>query len=102
MTTVSANTPPQELVDEVLTTVRELVGEVLGEESLDEIEVTMQTSFADDLQLESIEFVALSEQLLERYGDRVDFVSWMGEMELDDIVQLTVGELVSFVASCLT
>lgn len=102
MTTVSANTPPQELVDEVLTTVRELVGEVLGEESLDEIEVTMQTSFADDLQLESIEFVALSEQLLERYGDRVDFVSWMGEMELDDIVQLTVGELVNFVASCLT
>jgi acyl carrier protein len=41
--------------------------------------------------------VALSERLMARYGNDVDFVGWMAGMELDEIIALTVGDLVVFV-----
>jgi acyl carrier protein len=38
---------------------------------------------------------------LERYGSQVDFVAWVAEMDLDEIIALTVGELVDFIVTSL-
>lgn len=83
----------------------EVVGilvEVIGEDFLLDVEVTADTSFNDDLAVESIEFVALAERLREHYGDRVDFVAFVGELELEEIVTMTVGQLVTHIQSCLS
>jgi len=60
----------------------------------------MTSSFNRDLELESIEFVALAEKLQQHYGAKVDFVAWISTKELDQIIALTVGELVEFILSC--
>jgi len=83
----------------VLADLERILVDVIGEDLLLDGPLTMETSFDEDLQLESIEFVALSEKLLETYGEQVDFVSWLAEMELDEIIALTVGQLVAFVAA---
>jgi acyl carrier protein len=85
----------------VLATVLELVGEIIGQEYLEDIDVSMESTITEDLELESIEFVALAEKLRQRYGDRVDFVDWIAAMDLDQIIQLTMGQLVEFIVSCL-
>jgi acyl carrier protein len=85
--------------EEVLAEVRTLLVDVIGDDFLLDTEIELDTSFNEDLELESIEFVALSERLLERYGAQVDFVAWMAEMDLDEIIALTVGELVDFIVS---
>ena len=82
----------------VLADLERMLIEVIGDDLLLDGPLTMETSFDQDLQLESIEFVALSEKLLGTYGEQVDFVGWLAEMELDDIIALTVGQLVGFVA----
>lgn len=88
--------------EQVLAAVTEMLTTVIGEDELLMVdEVTMDTSFNDDLELESIEFVALAEELTNRYGEQVDFVGWIADMELDALVTMTVGELVEFVAGCL-
>lgn len=88
--------------DQVLAELTEMIGEVIGEDELLVVdEITLETSFNDDLELESIEFVALAELLMERYGERVDFVAWIAEKELDAIIAMTVGELVAFIVACL-
>jgi acyl carrier protein len=86
--------------DEILTTVQAALVEVAGDELLIAGPITMTTSFNGDLELESIEFVALAEKLQQRYGERVDFVGWISAKELDQLIALTVGELVEFIASC--
>ena len=86
--------------DEILKTVEQLIGEVAGEEILLAAPITMETSFNADLELESIEFVALAEKLQTRYGSNVDFVGWISQKSLDEIIALTVGQLVEFIASC--
>ncbi len=85
----------------VLATVARILVEVIGEEWADETPIELDTSFADDLELESIEFVALAERLQEHYGAQVDFVGWLSDKELDEIIALEVGDLVDFIVAKL-
>jgi acyl carrier protein len=92
---VTVETRPQ-----IMATVERLLVEVAGDELLIAGPIAMATSFNADLELESIEFVALAEKLQLHYGTGVDFVGWISKKELDQIIALTVGELVEFIESC--
>ncbi len=93
MTTVDRGT--------VLEDVAAMIAEVIGEdELLFEGPIALDTSFNEDLELESIEIVALAELVQTRYGDAVDFAGWISAMELDAIIALSVGDLVEFIVSC--
>jgi len=81
----------------VLDTIRRLVAETVGED----VEVARSTSFADDVELESGELVSLARRLRETYGPDVDVPAWFGELDVDDLVALTAGEVTDFVVWCL-
>ncbi len=81
-------------------TVSGFIIEVVGDELELEGPITEQTSFNKDLELESIEFVALAEMLQDHYGEELNFVDWLSDKELDEIISLTVGNLVEFVITC--
>ena len=87
--------------DEVLSQVAETIRQVVGEDWILDENIEPTTSFGDDLELESIEFVALAEALQEIYGDRLDFVNWLSTKDLDAIIELTVGDVVEFILACL-
>jgi acyl carrier protein len=87
--------------DAVLGEVRTLLVDVIGEDYLLDVEIERETLFHDDLEIESIEFVALAERLLDRYGERVDFVGWLADKELDEIIGMTVGDLVDFITGAI-
>ena len=88
------------MTEDILRVVEKLVVEIAGDDLLLTGPITLDTSFNADLELESIEFVALAEKLQAHYGREVDFVGWISKKELDQIITLTVGELVEFIASC--
>jgi acyl carrier protein len=90
------------LTAQVLDEVRGVLADVIGEDYVSELDVEMETAFRADLDIESIEFVAMGEILRERYGDRIDFVEWLTTLELDDIIALTVGELVDHIVDKLS
>jgi acyl carrier protein len=91
-----------DLADQVLEQVRDVLSDVIGEDYVSELDIEMETAFRADLDIESIEFVAMGEALREVYGDRIDFVEWLTTMELDDIIALTVGELVDHIVEKLS
>jgi acyl carrier protein len=84
---------------EILSEVSGFLQQVIGEQWVSEIEIGMNTTFSTDLELESIEFVSLAEKLQERYGDAIDFPGWFSTMELDDLINLSVGRLVEHIAA---
>jgi len=84
---------------DVLEVVRDMLVDVIGPEYLIDLDVGLATSFDQDLELESLEFVALAERLLQHYGGQVDFVAWLATMELDEIIGLAVGDLVAFIVA---
>lgn len=77
------------IVDEIT----DMLVSVVGEELLIVGEIGPATTFNDDLALESIEFVALAELLQERYGASVDFLGFLAEKDIDQILAMSVGEL---------
>jgi acyl carrier protein len=81
----------------VLDEIVELLAEVLGEEFVADVQVDLETSFSDDLALESIEFVELSEKLQERYGEQVNLAAFITDMDIDEIMAMTVGQLVGYI-----
>jgi acyl carrier protein len=85
------------MMSSVLDEVTGILADVLGEEFLAGTEITPGTSFSDDLALESIEFVQLSEKLQEHYGERVNLVAFIGDMDIDAIMAMTVGQLVGYI-----
>jgi acyl carrier protein len=87
----------------ILDDVAEVLHEIVGEEYALDLEIGMDTTFEADLELESIEFVALAEQIGERYGARVGmgFVQFLSEKDVDAIIALTVGDVVSHVTASL-
>jgi len=89
-------------MSDVLDEVVRILTEVVGEDFLLDVEITPDTTFSDDLALESIELVALAEKLQDRYGGRVNFVSFIGGMDIDDIMAITVGQLVGYVETQTT
>jgi acyl carrier protein len=87
--------------DQTLAEIRAMLTEIIGDEYALGLDIDMDTSFDADLELESIEFVKLSAMLTERYGDRVDLVAFLATKELDEIIEMTVGEVVTYIAGHL-
>jgi acyl carrier protein len=85
--------------ESVLEDVRTILAEVIGEDYVAEIDIGPETLFYADLEIESIEFVALGERLQDRYGDRIDFPAWIATMEVDDIIDMSVGRLVDHIVA---
>ena len=84
---------------EVLDVVRRLITETIGEEYLLDLEIGMDTSFEDDLEMESIEFVKFGAKLTEHYGGAVDFAGFLADKDLDEIIEMRVGTVVEYVLS---
>jgi acyl carrier protein len=87
--------------DAVLADLRRMIIEVIGEDYITDTEIDLDTSFYEDLEIESIEFVALGEALQAHYGDRVDFAAWIATLEVDDIITMTVGGLTDHIVAAL-
>ena len=87
--------------DQILADVRLMLVEIIGPEYALGLDIDMATSFDADLELESIEFVRLAARLAEHYGDRVDFVAFLADKTLNEIVDMTVGDVVTYIVDCL-
>jgi len=88
-------------MNSVLDEITVILADVLGEEFLLDTELTAETSFSDDLALESIEFVALSEKLQERYGARVNLAAFIADLDINEIMAMTVGQLADYIEAQL-
>ena len=88
--------------DQILAEVRAMLIEIIGAEYALSLDIGMETSFDADLELESIEFVKLAAMLTEHYGDRIDFVGFLADKGLNEIIDMTVGEVVTYIADRLT
>jgi acyl carrier protein len=85
--------------ESILVEISGMLGKILDDYGLDGVEITMSTTFHDDLELESIDLVTLAGRIQEHYGEQVNLAEYLAEKDLEDVIGLRVGELVDYVAS---
>jgi acyl carrier protein len=83
---------------QVLEEVAASLREIIGENYVFDLEITPGARFYEDLEMESIEFVDLAGRIRKRYGDQVDFVSFLASCRPEEI---RVGDVVSYIVNSL-
>ncbi|MCK5880722.1 MAG: hypothetical protein KAG18_02535 [Sinobacterium sp.] len=89
---------PEELLEQVIT----IIKTAINEEWVEDFDMDKETSISEDLELESIEFISIAEKLQKHFGDKVNFIEWLGTKELSEIIDLTVGDIVDYVSTCFS
>ncbi len=62
--------------------------------------ITPGARLEGDLRMESIELAALAEALHQRYGDPVDLEAFCAGLEIDQLIELTVADVLEYLAAC--
>ena len=58
------------------------------------------TRLEGDLGLDSVDLAALGAVLRDRYGTAVDLVAYVAGLNIDEIIELTVGDVTGYVNRC--
>ncbi|WP_394617229.1 acyl carrier protein [Lentzea sp. JNUCC 0626] len=86
---------------EVLEDIATMVTDLLDQYGLDDVEITADSRFHDDLGLESIDLVSLGAMIADRYGEHVNLAEFLADLKMDRVIGLRLGLLVDFVVSSL-
>ncbi|MCX2479470.1 acyl carrier protein [Pedobacter sp. MC2016-15] len=86
--------------EEIFNLLKQFITEVIGEEFAEEMDISMESSFNKDLEMDSIEIVAFSEKIKAHFGDKIDFTGWLSDMDIDQLIALKLGMIVKFIETC--
>ena len=94
------NTTAQLNHEELFTLLKGFITEVIGEEFVEEMDITPESSFTKDLEMDSIEIVAFSEKIKAHFGDQIDFTGWLSSMDLDELINLDLRMIINYIYEC--
>jgi acyl carrier protein len=78
-----------------------VIREAVAEDWIQDFEIGADTSFNDDLELESIEFVTIAAGLQRHFGEQVNLIGWLSTKAFDELIALRVGNIAEFVSNSL-
>jgi acyl carrier protein len=78
-----------------------VIRKAVAEDWIQEFEIGANTSFNDDLDLESVEFVTIAAGLQQHFGEQIDLIGWLSTKSFDDLIALRVGNIAEFVSNSL-
>jgi acyl carrier protein len=87
-----------ESYQEIESTILAMVREVIGEEMADLLDLTATSTFAGDLEMDSIQVVAIAQKVQERYGGQFDLMDWLTHQSMRKLLKLNTAELATVIA----
>lgn len=91
---------PARANQEIFILLKQFIGEVIGQEFADEMEIRPESSFTKDLEMDSIEIVAFSEKVKKHFGQQINFTGWLSGMDIDQLIALTINDIIIFIQEC--
>ncbi len=86
--------------EELFTLLSGFITEVIGAEFVEEMDITPESSFTKDLEMDSIEIVSFSEKIKAHFGDQIDFTGWLSSMDLDQLINLDLSMIINYIYEC--
>lgn len=86
--------------EELFTLLKGFITEVIGAEFVEEMDITPDSSFTKDLEMDSIEIVSFSEKIKAHFGDQIDFTGWLSSMDLDELIDLDLSMIINYIYKC--
>ncbi|MDR3087835.1 MAG: hypothetical protein LBU45_07810 [Azoarcus sp.] len=77
---------------------KEILTEIIGPDAAEIVGIREDSSFARDLEMDSIQIIAFAEQANALYGERFNFFEWVSKQPLKKLFGLTVGDIAALIA----
>jgi acyl carrier protein len=77
-----------------------IIADIVGEDFALEMDIRPDSSFARDLEMDSIEIVTLSEKIKDHFGKDIDFTGWLSGMDIDELIALKVKDVIEYISLC--
>lgn len=81
----------------IFSLLKQFITDIIGEEFVEEMDITMHSSFTKDLEMDSIEIVAFSEKVKAYFGESIDFTGWLSSLDLDQLITLKIADIVAYI-----
>lgn len=78
---------------------KQYIADIIGKDVVNQIGVTRESTFTKDLEMDSIEIVSFAEKVKGKYGREAEFISWLSNMEFQDLLNLSVGQVTEYIAN---
>jgi acyl carrier protein len=91
----------QPTCDQVFAEISAMLSEILADIGPNQIQITMDTLFLADLELESIDMVTLAGMLHARWSEGINLAEFIAGKEVSELLDLTVGQLAEHIADRL-
>jgi acyl carrier protein len=85
---------------EIFVVLKRFITEVIGEDFAEELDITEDSSFTKNLEMDSIELVSFSEKVKKSFGDRIDFAGWLSGMDIDQMIGLRIHDIIQYIQQC--
>ena len=82
---------------DIFSLLKQFITDIIGEEFVEEMDITMHSSFTKDLEMDSIEIVAFSEKVKAYFGESIDFTGWLSSLDLDQLITLKIADIVAYI-----
>ncbi|KLT67730.1 MULTISPECIES: acyl carrier protein [Flavobacterium] len=86
--------------EELFNLLKGFITEIIGEEFVEEMDISPESSFTKDLEMDSIEIVSFSEKIKAHFGDQIDFTGWLSSMDLDELINLDLNQIINYIYEC--
>ncbi|WP_286857993.1 MULTISPECIES: acyl carrier protein [Sphingobacterium] len=86
--------------EELFALLKGFITKVIGEEFVEEMDITPESSFTKDLEMDSIEIVSFSEKIKAHFGEQIDFTGWLSSMDLDQLINLDLRMIINYIYEC--
>lgn len=86
--------------EEIFTILKSFITEIIGEEFADDLDISRESSFTRDLEMDSIEIVSFSEKVKSHFGEHIDFTGWLSGMDLDQLINLKLDDIINYIETC--
>ena len=83
--------------DAIFEQLKQFIAEIIGADIVEELNITNDSIFTKDIEMDSIEIVAFAEKVNKFYGKKIDFISWLYQTDFDKLVNLSVGSIVDLI-----
>jgi acyl carrier protein len=91
---------PARASNEIFVVLKQFIGEVIGQDFADELDIIPESSFTKDLEMDSIEIVAFSEKVKKHFGQEINFTGWLSGMDIDQLIALSINDIIIFIQEC--
>lgn len=76
---------------------KQFISEIIGPDIVEELDITKDSTFAKDMEMDSIEIVAFAEKVKAKFGNEIDFAGWLSAMNLDQLVNLSLNDIINYI-----